>query len=454
MVYLPFENLALKYIPVNDLIYSLLRFIPELIIYILFIYVFGSKILSRHSLNKNPIHIPVVFFLLYSVLLIFINSAPAIESLLGLRLIFRYVVLFYLIINLDFEYRFIKKLINALLIITIFQCIIAIYHHFFGINEFWLPRASAFEIGGKATKFKILNQTYRGGREIGVGIGTMGDTVLLAMYLVIGCALMIPFSLKQFRKKTQYGKYAIFGLGLIFVGLLFTYSRGSFLVALTMMPIAWVLINSSKRIMLVTILIVFISSPILILLDYSSSNTVGGYINPITQYVNPIQNVTSIFDEDYQKQSLEYSRGYIVTVIGGKIIKSMPFLGNSSASQFAIEKSVKENSIYVSFSNLQVINDVYWIAFIIYFGFVGLAIFLYILYKLFKVSIFVLYNTELLYYKMLSLSFVLILITAIPYSFIIRTFVFRQFSFYFWTLAAFTIIEWQRLQKIKHQNSL
>lgn len=228
MVYLPFENIVLKYLPVNDLIYSFLRFIPEIIIYFLFIYVLGSKVKSRTALSKNPIHVPVVIFLLYSVLLIFINSSPLVESLLGLRVLFRYVILFYVIINIDFEYAFIKKLINVLLVITFLQCIIAIYHHYFGINEFWLPRASSLEIGGKATKFKILNQNLRSGREIGVGIGTMGDTVLLAMYLVIGCALLTPFTLKQIRIKTKYGKYALFGLGLIFAGLLFTYSRGFF----------------------------------------------------------------------------------------------------------------------------------------------------------------------------------------------------------------------------------
>ena len=206
--------------------------------------------------------------------------------------------------------------------------------------------------------------------------------------------------------------------------------------------------------MLVAILIIIISAPILILFENTNSNSAEGYINPNKNYVSPIQNVTAVFEEDYQKQTLEYSRGYIVTVIGGKIIKSMPFFGNSSAAEFALQKTLKEDLTYVSFKNLQVINDVYWVAFIIYFGFIGLGIFLYILYKLFKVGIFVLYNTDLLYSKILSLSFVLIVITAIPYSFIIRTFVFRQFSFYFWALAAFTIIEWQRLLKANQNKSL
>lgn len=450
IIYLPFENMALKYLPVNDTIYSLLRFVPEIIIYLLFFYVFGSKLISGKHFNKNPINTPVIIFILYSFLLILINSAPFTESMMGLRTIFRYVVLFYVIINLDFEYRTIKKLIACLLVIALIQSIIAIYHHYFGISNLWMPRANSLEIGGKITRFRILNShNFRSGREIGVGLGTFGDSVLLAMFLVIGTALIIPFALKQFKKKTKYGKYSLIGMVLIFAGLLTTYSRGSFLVALMMIPIGWALVNNVKKITLVILLTFILGAPTIVLFDSYSFSLNQGFVNPIRQYVSPIENVTSVFDKDYQNKTLQYSRGYIITVIGGKIIKSMPFFGNSSAAQFALEKTLEEDLTYVSFKNLQVINDVYWIAFIIYFGFIGLAIFLYILYKLFKIGIFVLYNTELLYYKILSLSFVLILITSIPYSFIIRTFAFRQFSFYFWTLAAFTVLEWHRLNKQK-----
>lgn len=455
MVFLPFESIVLKYFPVSDVTYSLLRMLIEFLIYLLLIYVISSKLISKVPFSTNPIHRPLVIFIFYALALIIINSAPFVDSLINIRAIFRYLALFYVIININLEYRTIVKLTNTLIGIAVLQSCISVYQHFFGISQFWMPRANVLEIAGKVSKFRILGESAnRSGREIGVGIGTFSDSLGLSMYLVIVSAILIPFLFKRFNNNAKSRFWVAACMVILIVGLLYSYSRGSFLIVMLMFPVAWLLLNKIKKTALIISLSLIVLVPTIIVLDDAHLKSNEEYINPVFEYVSPIDNVTSIFTKSYQNRTLESSRGFMITVIGGEILQSLPFLGYGPAMNFALEKAIEENFKYVKINNLHMINDVFWIAFIIYFGLIGLSIFLYMLYKLLMVSLFVLKNSPLLYHKSLALSYIIILITAVPYTFIIRTFIFRQYSFYFWSLAALTVVEWIRLKNNRKSETL
>ncbi|NNC84775.1 MAG: hypothetical protein HKN75_01760 [Bacteroidia bacterium] len=448
LLFLPFEIIVLKYLPVNDVLYSLSRMASEFIIYSLLLYVIATKLNSRTPFSKSPIHTPLLLFIFYSLSLILINAAPVVDSLINMRAILRYLALFYVIINIDIEYRTVVKLTKALIGIGLLQSFIAIYHHFFGINDFWMPRENVLEIAGKVSNFKILGKgSIRSGREIGVGIGTMGDSLTLSMFLVVCSALIIPFLYKTFNTNIKSRFYIALSLAIILLAILYTYSRGSFLITLLMFPISWLLVNRIKKSALLISVTILIVIPAFLFVDEIGSDSDEAYINPVMEYVSPIENVTSIFTKSYQERTFEYSRGFMISAIGGELFRSLTLIGYGPAMNFALEKAIEQNLTFVDYKNINVINDVYWIAFIIYYGIIGLALFLFILYKLLKVSLYVIRYSDLLYHRTLALSFILILVTAIPYTFIIRTFVFRQYSLYFWALAALTALEWYRLQQ-------
>lgn len=91
---------------------------------------------------------------------------------------------------------------------------------------------------------------------------------------------------------------------------------------------------------------------------------------------------------------IQFSRGAVLTEIGGNLISSFKLIGYSPAQEFALNKAAtKLFGSNMPVNNLPIINDVYWVAFIIYYGLIGLAIYFFILYRIFKASVFVFRNS-------------------------------------------------------------
>jgi hypothetical protein len=151
---------------------------------------------------------------------------------------------------------------------------------------------------------------------------------------------------------------------------------------------------------------------------------------------------------------MQFSRGAVLTEIGGNLISSFKLLGYSPAQDFALERAAaKLFGSNMPINNLPIINDVYWVAFIIYYGLAGLAIYFFILYKLFQSSRYVLKNSTDPYFRIFALTLATMALLVIPYSLILRTFVFRSFGFYFWLIAGIVISEWRRLKYLEQTDS-
>ncbi|MFM7903454.1 MAG: O-antigen ligase family protein, partial [Bacteroidota bacterium] len=308
------------------------------------------------------------------------------------------------------------------------------------------------EIGGKQFSFKLLNTSFSGGREMGVGIGTFGDSVFLALFLVIAFAVLIA-ALQKGNLESKQQRWMVFALtGLSLASLFFTYSRGSVLLALAAIPLIIYFSGGRKKLLIYLTIGIIALSPVLLFGIAGNSSNSPGYINPKIKYTDPISNIFAVFTSSYVENTMQFSRGAILTEIGGELVSSFKLLGYSPAQEFALEKAAtKLFGSNMPINNLPIINDVYWVAFIIYYGIIGLAIFWFILFKLFKGSLFVYRNTPDPYLRIFALAFVAIVILAIPYSFILRTFVFRAWGFYFWLIAGLVFAEWRRLKSLEKQ---
>lgn len=452
-IFVPFEVVILKYLPVSDVVYSYLRFAVEILIYLLA----GLLLLRFLYLKKIPkgtsIDKPLLIFIGYALLITVINQAPVFQAFMGLRVLLRYVPLFYVVAFINIDSATARRIFQALIGIAAIQCGIAIYQHYFGITAFWYPRASDLEIGGKQVSFRLLSSGFSGGREMGAGIGTFGDSVFLALFLVILFILSVSALQKTIHiPRTHKWIYAT-TLLLITLALFFTYSRGSVLLAFAAVPVILLLAGGRKKMIVYLSVGLLFASPIILLGVFDNTGSSEPYINPKIKYTDPLANITTVFSSSYMDNTMQYSRGAVLTEVGGHLLSSFKLIGYSPAQEFALEKAATHLfGSNMPINNLPIINDVYWVAFIIYYGIIGIIIYFFILFRIFKASVFVARFSNDPYFRIFAFAMAALVIIAIPYSLILRTFVFRAFGFYFWLLAGLVYSEWRRIKKAQALN--
>ena len=145
-MYTPFEEFFLRWLPGS--IPVALRFVPELILYGLLVWVCVSRLWRGRSLRKTPIDMLVAAFFLSTAISIVLNGSPIVGSIINLRTIWRYLSVFYIVVNLDISPRDLKRMLKGLRIVILIQGIIGSIQYFLpaSFNQaFFAPRE--FEIG-------------------------------------------------------------------------------------------------------------------------------------------------------------------------------------------------------------------------------------------------------------------------------------------------------------------
>ena len=117
--FLPWFSEYLKIVPRESTLFI------ELMIGILFCKVLFLK-LSGKQWKRTPIDKLVVLVVFFSLLSALINFESPVVVMLGFRKFFKYILLFYILINLDLEEKFYRKMLKMLMIIAIIQIPVAI----------------------------------------------------------------------------------------------------------------------------------------------------------------------------------------------------------------------------------------------------------------------------------------------------------------------------------------
>jgi len=444
IIFLPSEDFLLKWLPVSETIYSLSRFFSEIFIYSLFLIIILNKIRKGTFLKKTPIDFPLILFLIIGIFSIFYNHAPILGGLLGIRTLLRYIVVYYILVNININKKFLIKTIYIIIFMSGFESIVSIYQHFFGISNFWLPRETNLEIAGYKKEFTVLTS----GIEQGAVIGTLGHSVNLALFLLIQYIFLLVIIFTNFSNlKLKFVFYILFIIN--FLALLFTYSRGAIIASF--IAFFLVLVINKRKILLFT----FLSLITYLTFLFSIINIHVGtsYTKVKKEYVNPIDNIRMIFSSEYL-EATEGSRQWVLQEIGGFLLKNTVLIGLSPDEFTAREKIAKlskgtlERILYY-----KAFEDVYWVAILAYFGIVGLLLYLLILYKLYTSAKFVIKYTKNYIYIIFSQTLIVLLIVTIPLTFIVRTFEFRAFGFYFWLIAGIVMNEYIRLKRNTNEDT-
>ncbi len=366
-----FEEFVLKFLPVSDAIYSYSRFLGEILIYVAFGKLVIHKLYKGIPFVKTPIDFPIIGFYLVVLLSAVVNRSPLMGSLYNIRPLARYIVLFYLIVNSSLPERRIATLLRIILGIGIAQIAVGILQGFGGstLYDFFLPRAPDLNVAGFTKEFRLLEV----GREIGSIYGTLGDTVIYGLFMI----LVLVIYLSRIRRLEYLN---LLGAAVLFFFIARSYSRAATFSAL-LAGGAWYYFHYGwkKTLQLAGVTVLVFGLLLAITNPFNLE-----YINPRKARVGLVGNVTGVFSGSYvrvaQKQRLGALIGNVPTVLVNK-----PLLGYGADQNRAIERlNMSQRSFLLKVLSKEGFKDVYWVAMLCFYGLLGLGFFALIFYKLFR----------------------------------------------------------------------
>ncbi len=432
--YVAFEEFILKFLPVSDTLYSYLRFLGEILIYVAFGKLVIHKLHRGIPFVKTAIDLPIIGFYVVVLLSILVNGSPLIGSIYNIRPFARYIVLFYLVANSSLSDRRITMLLRIILGVGIFQLASGVIQWVGGSAafDFFLPRESTLSIGGFTKEYRLLEL----GREIGSVYGTLGDTVIYGVFMI----LVLIIYLSRIRRLEYLN---LLGAAVLFFFIARSYSRAATFSAL-LAGGAWYYFHYGWK---KTLQLAGVTGVAFGLLLAVANPFNLEYINPRKSKVGLVGNVTGVFSGDYvriaQKQRLGALIGNVPTVLVNK-----PILGYGADQNTTIEKlNMSQRSFLLKVLSKEGFKDVYWVAILCFYGILGLGFFAMIFYQLFRAAL-------KLYRKSVSTSLttardvvasrltqriaiIMLCLVAVTVFllFFNRTLEFRGYGFYFWLCA-------------------
>ena len=432
--YIAFEEFILKFLPVSDTVYSYLRFLSEILIYVAFGKLVIHKLHRGIPFVKTAIDLPIIGFYSVVLLSILINGSPLMGSLYNIRPFARYIVLFYLVANSALSERRITILLRIILGVGIFQVTAGVIQWLGGTPafDFFLPREATLTIGGFVKEYRLLEL----GREIGSVYGTLGDTVIYGIFMI----LVLIVYLSRIRRLEYLN---LLGAIILFFFIARSYSRAATFSAL-LAGGAWFYFHhgwkKTLRLAVATVLIFGI------LLAVANPFNLE-YVNPRKARVGLVGNVTGVFSGSYvrvaQKQRLGALIGNVPTVLVNK-----PILGYGADQNTTIEGlNVSKRSYLLKILSKSGFKDVYWVAILCFYGILGLGFFALIFYRLFRAALS-LYKRAVSRSSVVDagtpasnvtqrIAIIMLCLVAVTVFllFFNRTLEYRGYGFYFWLCA-------------------
>lgn len=425
--YFAFEEFILKFLPVSDAVYSYFRFLGEIFIYVAFGKLVLNKLYKGIPFVKTPIDFPIIGFYIVVFLSMVINRSPLIGSLYNIRPLARYIVLFYLIVNSPLSKQRIDTLIRIILCIGVVQIGIGMIQWFGGptIYDLFLPRESTLEVAGFTKEYRLLEI----GREIGSIYGTLGDTVIYGVFMIV---VLVVFLSRV--KRLEYLNLLAIGVLLMFIAR--SYSRAATFSALIACVVWFFFQYGWKKTLRLSLAVLLVFGILLAIVNPFQLE----YVNPRKARVGLVGNVTGVFSGSYvkvaQKQRLGAILGNVPTVLANK-----PILGYGADQNTTIDRLNKsKRSFLFKVLSKKGFKDVYWVAILCFYGVLGLGLFAFIFYRLFIASLRLYKQAANRITKEMALVMLCLVVVTVFLLFFNRTLEFRGYGFYFWMCAGIMFV--------------
>src|SRR3990170_2748278 len=346
---------------IGIILITLLLFVAKdfkmLILFLALFITFAALIIKKITLKehfiKTAADIPVLIFACSAFLSGVLNQIPLLEIVLFLRIVLRYYVLYFLLVNIDLDEKFTKKLIYGLVTIAALQFFVGIAQLLIGapLNRLLLPRPSTLQVGSYSKEWVLLEGLREKGSLV---FGTFGDTVNLGLYIFTILTIMIGLYIAW--KKPGKKIWLFFAFS--FFTLLFTYSVGLIftlfvsLLFITIIKRKWTLVVSSSLIVLLFFLILtFFPAEFA---EIATSHFA----------VSPFKNVSATFSVTFF-ESIQNNRLFTLFEVPKVTLSQSPLFGFGPAWHLIKDRI----STYF-------LGDVYWAQMLGQVGIIGLLAFL------------------------------------------------------------------------------
>jgi len=386
-----------------------ITWLPEIILIILFFKLLFLIATEKKSSNAI-INTPVLFLIILGITSAFINSSELMVIFAGFRNYFKFILFFYVIAFLNFDDVFLRKIVKFLIVIAFIQIPVTILQRFLYIGS-----ASGDPIGGT------------------LGANTSGTLTLFLLSII---SILVAF----FINKLIGGRTLLTYMILLFIPMAINETKITFF----LFPVLILFLlrkNLLKRQSLKSIFALVLFSGVIFISSYFSYNYLYRRLK--------------IFDYNYTADyvSREYTKSgslnripqveFAHRNITKDIYTAFLGVGPGNASDSFFEKGV--GYYYKKYPILK-IDSVFLGRFIWEYGYLGLAIFLYILFRLFGLAEKIYNNSPDPFYKSLALGFegmMFILVVSAVYS---NSFIIDSIGYVFWFMAGYL----QRIASASH----
>lgn len=435
-IYIPFEEFIIKWLPLS----TALRFIPEIILYALTAKVLGQKISKKQGLTPTSIDILLVMFWVTTVISIIVNGSKLIPSLENIRALWRYISVFYIIVNIEISERKLKLLLTSIKTVAVIQAAIAMLQFVMpsSFKQIFAPKQ--FVIGD----IERVSNAEAGNIKAGSVFGTFANPAVLASFLLI----MFLIGVSQFLSSP--GTIAIqvqkiTELIVILFGIFASKKRAALLLA-ALAPILLLYFRRRIRSVLkLSWIYVALALAVMLLLLFSGYTVDTSFTGQDSheQTISFTSYIAQLFSPEYYERSSENSRGWMIRTTVGTLFTSGSWFGFGPDQENMRE--VVFNLLTDGVDRAKIVaseaffEDVYWVAMLAYYGIVGMVIFSMIMWRLFRAGKWLTKHARSAEYRSLGSIYCTLFILTFFYNCIERVFELRPFSFYFWLMSGLVI---------------
>ncbi len=389
-----------------------ITWLPEIILIILMLKLLFMMAVEK-TLPKSIINIPILILIVLSIISSLINSAGLMVTFAGLRNYFKFFLFFYVIVFLNFDDIFLRKIVRFLIIISFIQVPIAILQ-----RVWYLGQASGDPVGGT------------------LGANTSGTLTLFLLGII-----SILFAL--YMNKLINERKLLFSILLLFIPMSINETKITFF----LFPVL-ILFLLRKNIFEKHKL-----KSIFLLIIFSGGIFIGSYLFYNYIYNEVYQKNIRIFDYNFTSRYItkEYTKTgrlnrlaqvkFAHKNIMGDFQKTLLGVGPGNASDSFFETWV--GYYYRKYPTLK-IDSVFLGRFIWEYGYLGLAVFLFILFRLFRLAEKIYDNSKDPFNRSLALGFEGIIVILAATTIYSNSFIIDCLGYLFWFMAGY-------LQRIYNQ---
>ena len=420
IIYLPLDGFFLKWLPVSQYNQLIISQIPDALILLSFLGILISRTMNRQRINLIGYNTDVIFlgFLVLINLVPLVTGADLFTTIINQKALVRYILLIYIVLNIQMTPWKVKWLIRALVFIFIAEMLIGVAELISPTAAFFfLPQVFTESIGG----VEVLSLSQREYMRFGDIFGTMDKTIEYGMFLLVGLILWIAHFFKTPRK------YWI-GAVIFMVMIYFSGSRSAFFTGIFILLIHQYFRGKVVRKMVYAFLLIPVILIVILFVDINFTDN------------QLLFAFTSKYLDIARKQRL----GIILVMLPAFFSSSFWGLlfGFTADRAFLLDRfgSIPDRPVLL-WESADQIEDVYWVALLYYYGIFGFLLFLTFLYKLWVPLRSSIRRYGQHFENPIVISAVLLLAASLPLNLFNQAFEVRTYSFYLWLMVGLALVE-------------